>query len=552
MSLSPDNIDDYKDLFTLPRKRQPPITPASEYRDKYHEGSSNVTLSPTNANLRTEPLLEQTLGDIRRTNAEQETSQSLLQDRPPSSSSKNSIRRSSKSSVTTLGADEIAEEPASAVNNSHASPLAPVIDIRLASPLTRKLSSPIPRSVRLRTSTNAERPSRPPSIPLPPPPNASPSIPRTTSAQTVFSTRTPATLPLRRPRAHTVSVIPPAPRISPPSPPSSPGIPRRTKSPVDTGAAVRQSSDKKNINPDTASMEELKQALESRTQQYEDLASHLLKVTATHVAEKNSLEKKISALEKDLARKDKEIKGLTWLLVNNRISLGGADVESALNSAQLAYRPSPDSTVRVPSRLRGNEESGAESHQTSGAESVSESMRSSGTSGTESHSSLPVKKARRPMLGLYRSSKSTKGLGVGSIASDSSVRSSLYSLSSSATSSTSSLLPPSPNPTGSPLSAIPEGPNQSPLPRSIKTIRERTSLSAGEGEKDERRTTTRPNRISTSSLASSSSSSAATSAYSANLKRGRPPSIAQVLEKSSAVEDVLQKLRPFKSAAIAP
>jgi hypothetical protein len=36
------------------------------------------------------------------------------------------------------------------------------------------------------------------------------------------------------------------------------------------------------------------------------------------------------------------------------------------------------------------------------------------------------------------------------------------------------------------------------------------------------------------------------------LKRGRPPSIAQVLEKSTAVEDVLQKLRPFRSAATAP
>jgi hypothetical protein len=320
---------------------------------------------------------------------------------------------------------------------------------------------------------------------------------------------------------------------------------------VDKGAVVhaKQSSDKENINVDTASTEELKQALASRTQQYEDLASHLLKVSATHVAEKNALEKKISTMEKDLARKDKEIKGLTWLLVNNRISLGGADLESALNSAQLAYRPSPE---RTPSRLlRGADESGTEL--TSGAESVSESILGSGASGTESLSSLPIKKARRPTLGnLYRSStKSTRGLGVESIASDSSVRSSVYSLSSSAASSSSSLLPPGASGTGSPLSAIPEGPNQAPTSRFTKIMRERGSLSAGEGEKDERRVT-RPHRISTSSLVSSSSSSAATSAYSANLKRSRPPSIAQVLEKSSAVEDVLQKLRPFKLSANAP
>ena len=270
------------------------------------------------------------------------------------------------------------------------------------------------------------------------------------------------------------------------------------------------------------------------------------------MAEKNAMEKKISAMDKDLARKDKEIKGLTWLLVNNRISLGGADLESALNSAQLAYRPSPD-PAKVSSRLlRGADESGAESHLTSGAESFSESILGSGASGTDSPSALPIKKARRPTLGsLYRSSsKSMRGLGVESIASDSSVRSSVYSFSSSsAASSSSSLLPPNPSGTGSSLSAIPEGPNQAPTStRLTKVTRERGSLSAGESEKDERRIT-RPHRISTSSLASSSSSSAATSAYSANLKRGRPPSIAQVLEKSSAVEDVLQKLRPFKLTA---
>jgi hypothetical protein len=49
-------------------------------------------------------------------------------------------------------------------------------------------------------------------------------------------------------------------------------------------------------------------------------------------------------------------------------------------------------------------------------------------------------------------------------------------------------------------------------------------------------------RISASSL--TSSSTAASSVYS-TIKQSRPPSIAQVLEKSPNIEDVLEKLRPF-------
>ncbi|KAF8236097.1 hypothetical protein L208DRAFT_1457751 [Tricholoma matsutake] len=552
--------------FTNAKSRNPPSRIS---RAAYSEGDTSESLlpppSPRQSSFDSGPSAasinltsDSSSNNAIRTDAGRRASRS--EDRRSSQSSNGSVRHSasSKGSESVLGPDEISEQPAtSTIRSAQDSSIAPVIDVRPPSPPTRKLSSPGPRSVRVKTPTS-ERLSRPPSIPLPPPPNSNPPI-AVPALQPVFSTRTPVSSSgLRRPRAHTVGSIPPVPRGSPPSPPSSPGIPKRARSPVDKGAAVKQTFDKENINLNTATIEELKQALASRSQQYEDLASHLLKVTAAHVAEKNALEKKISTLEKDLARKDKEIKGLTWIIVNHRISLGGSDVESALNSAQLAYRPADP--TRTPSRLRRTiDESAAESHQTSGAESVSESILGSGASGTESHSSsLPVKKIRRPMLGettfnLYRSSSRASrrlGLGVESMASDSSVRSSVYSLSSSsAASSSSSLLPPGSSGTGSSLSAIPEGPNQVSSSRSTKVMRERGSLSAGEDE----RHPTRPNRISTSSLASSSSmSSAATSAYSANLKRSRPPSIAQVLEKSSAVEDVLQKLRPFKSTANAP
>jgi hypothetical protein len=78
------------------------------------------------------------------------------------------------------------------------------------------------------------------------------------------------------------------------------------------------------------------------------------------------------------------------------------------------------------------------------------------------------------------------------------------------------------------LSAIPEG---------------SSSVNASNNN-EERRATRISRRISASSMTSSSSSTAASSAYS-NIKRSRPPSIAQVLEKSPNMDDILDKLRPF-------
>jgi hypothetical protein len=66
-------------------------------------------------------------------------------------------------------------------------------------------------------------------------------------------------------------------------------------------------------------------------------------------------------------------------------------------------------------------------------------------------------------------------------------------------------------------------------------------------EKEERRASRNLNRLSSSST-SSSASAAASSAYASNLKRSRPPSIAQVLQ-SPSMDDVLEKLKPFAGAA---
>jgi len=180
----------------------------------------------------------------------------------------------------------------------------------------------------------------------------------------------------------------------------------------------------------------------------------------------------------------------------------------------------------------------------SGTESHAESVRSA-ASGSDSVSSFRHKSLRKPSTlaevtynfshtgSTRRPSKMPPGLGAEKVLETPNKRSSLSSVSPSPSSSTSSLLPPSPSITMSSLSAIPEGP-----PSAL-----RPSLRYDNSDQEERRALRASHRTSTSSM--TSSSTAASSAYSSNIKRSRPPSIAQVLEKSPIMDDVLEKLRPF-------
>jgi hypothetical protein len=170
---------------------------------------------------------------------------------------------------------------------------------------------------------------------------------------------------------------------------------------------------------------------------------------------------------------------------------------------------------------------------------IPESIRGSGTSGrlalVPSHQGGAIK------IGFW--------LGFESVTTDSSRPSSVYSLSSSAISPTT-------------LFYCREALVEQGLPflRFPKDLTRHELLQAKSCEKEPVRGRKEEGRaaryyqpfIPPSSFASSSSTSAATSAHSANLQRGRPPSIVHVFEESSAVGDVLQTLRPFKSMATAP
>ncbi|KAJ6510273.1 hypothetical protein C8R47DRAFT_1208307 [Mycena vitilis] len=301
-----------------------------------------------------------------------------------------------------------------------------------------------------------------------------------------------------------------------------------------------------------ASAEQLRQQLTLRNQQFDELASYLLKLTDAHIAEKQSLLKKIANLEQEAARRENEIKGLTWLVTNNTRpgssgSIGLSDMASKSTSA-LDLMQAPGK-VSSSSTANPAEDSGAESYQTtSGAEdshrnSGPESMRSSGISGAESSTSGQAKKVKRShtlMSSFYRTSvknarpesKPTIPSALPYRASPGTKRASISSLGSSPSSSTSSLSLSTVTPatTVTSLGAIPEA--AATTSRSKDPVVAAAILATeNQRAKEERRASRVSNRLSGSSVTAPSASAA----YSANLKRTRPPSIAQVLSQSPKI-----------------
>ncbi|KAG6832342.1 hypothetical protein H0H87_001983 [Tephrocybe sp. NHM501043] len=569
---SHNKIEEYKSLFTLPHSRKPiaprrqATTPASEYRDRYHKTESSITLTPPSpSSPRAEhsispPHDNRPLSSSRHETKERDTRRLADGGKPLKTATKKRAQQGPKLAEDSTPEDSV-DESVRPVD------LAPAIDVTPPPP-SAKPSSPPPRLRKRASSAIKEaRASTPPSIPLPAPPTddgspSSPTFPR--SSPKLPTAPPPSALSLRRPRANTIGSVPLTPQANATvtAQPLSPtrGSPKLSG---EKSYAFKQSPELETSDLDALSIKQLKEALMQRNQQYTELATHLLEVTKNHVAEKAAFEKKIAALDAEVARKDKEIQGFTWML-NNRNEQLSTDNEidyTRIPGPRIQRSPSAASSKMSSRRIHQTDDSGAESP--SGAESV----RGSGASVSSASMSSRLKKGLRPLtLGessysIYQSSimsKSSSNRGPAVDNGHSEPRSSLYSLSStpSATSSNSSLLPPSPTILMSSLSAIPEvsavPPSRVPLPR-ILTSPTPHSLSASsdwdtDGEKKHHDVVRASRRISSSSL-SSSSSSAATSAYSANLKRGRPPSIAQVMQKSPMMDDVLGKLRPFAAAA---
>ncbi|KAK7061326.1 hypothetical protein R3P38DRAFT_2757814 [Favolaschia claudopus] len=561
VSLPPDQLDGYEGMFTLPNSRASISDP-------------QLTPTPSNSPLHF-PKSEVDPAVKRRSSR--------------SAASEKSSSRASRTSRKHVGAvfrqgevDSTDAEDSEAVMSDTPKPSPPMSNGPTPTAEKRR-TLPIlpynfsgekasPRSIMKSAHDHAHRPPAFPPPPTNPPSSALPVIPPS------LSRNGSPTLGVAAPRqrAQTLTFVPNSSAASSPSPASPLATPppsrritksigdassRTGSSPPSKKAVVDDKSGKENFDMEKASPDQLRQALKLRNQQFDELASYLLKITEAHVAEKQSLLKKVASLEQEAGRLKNEIKGLTWLVTNNaRPGSGGstgAHIENAMtsNAALEIIDPSSDLEVSSP----GFEDSGAESHPTSGGDDSS--MWGSGTSGGESSPPPPsrIKKAKRNptlMSNLYQTSFSSKsarkeapadsGIPTPSMPYRSSPNAKRSSVSSfgtgtSPSSSTSSLslgtVTPATTVTSlSSLGAIPESapppatpPPPLPLPKSQHPVVAAAILATeNQRAKEERRASKNANRVSASVTTPASATAAA---YAANLKRGRPPSIAQVLSQ---------------------
>ena len=370
---------------------------------------------------------------------------------------------------------------------------------------------------------------KPPSIPLPDIPTTPDMKLDSVEATETNPRASEAGRSVRRPRSNTISSIPER------SAPSLSGVSQDR--PGTTTLDLLSVVNIEDMDINTASPEHLRRALRSRNKQFEELTAYMLGREEAWAAERKAMEKKITVLQRDLVRRDSEITGLK-LIINDEDVLRRKKPHSGILSH---FRVSPVSTSPVQSDQEGSSQShmsgsrrfnyqsdsGAESTRGSGNESSSSILRlkkmhhrTSAIVG-ENYPSRTGSTMRLPKFAQSLQEKTASE-------SPYSKRGSMMSITSSSSSGASSLMPPSPSVTMSSLSAIPEGGSQE---------------STNNNSLEDRRALRASRRISASSL--TSSSTAASSAYSANIKRSRPPSIAQVLEKSPNMDDVLEKLRPF-------
>jgi hypothetical protein len=491
VSLSPDNLSEYKDLF-FPR----PVAPPQD---------SNDTPSPTpppnsrlpKSDLPTYPRRGQTPASAIAAARRQATCDG--DDRSLSRSSRYFRKNSDsgKGLEETPGPSVTQESPQVTPDGEKGLPPSLQRHPSSGPRFSANVNSPSIRS-RMKPLSNAIR-SRPPSIPPPqtpmpstPLPDVPPFFPLPQKSNTELQATSAQKL-IARPRAHTIGSVGNSP------------LPADQPTPNTTATLSPPSMDVSEVNfdIDTASAPQLRASLRTRNQQYEEFASYVHKVTETHVTEVTNLEKKILVLEKEVARKDKELKGLRWI-INNGDSPQPQPPERVLNHSLLpptsTLSESEDNSRIIPGASRRfyyQSDSGTESH------ADSESVRSA--------ASFCPKSLRKPSNlteitynfchtgSTRRPSKMPPTPGAEKIPKMPNKRLSLSSVSSSPPSSTSSLLTPSPSPsiTMSSLSAIPE----IPPPYALRP----SSLRYDNSDPEERRALCASHHASTSSMTSESS-----------------------------------------------
>ncbi|KAI0634276.1 hypothetical protein C8Q77DRAFT_1042877, partial [Trametes polyzona] len=114
----------------------------------------------------------------------------------------------------------------------------------------------------------------------------------------------------------------------------SPARSERASSPAPVRTPMRQDAVKKVLEDENATAEELREALRTQTAKYSRLMAYLLTLTERHGIEKHEFLRRIETLEQDARRRERELKGLRWLVANASQS-GTAAAAAAAASAGL-------------------------------------------------------------------------------------------------------------------------------------------------------------------------------------------------------------------------
>ncbi|KAJ3762155.1 hypothetical protein EV360DRAFT_79578 [Lentinula raphanica] len=568
-----DDLDDlaqFHDLFTKPRHKvkSAPIQgdPISTYqsRTSLHKASSSSSSTPPSPPTSTVPgsasarTTEGISSDIPR---RKEAKVQKLPRKSAGDSDRASISGASVSSFHVMPTQRKASTASQQNIDIDTADESEALSIRSAMSMPasfRNRSLMTSNSVRGSTKSRISRmtlPSKPPSIPLPATPPSGDIPSSLLSSQTA------------RQRAHTIAHSHTSSSLEHSSDSASskqnPSLSRAST--IQIHSEDRNSSSSSSSTPtmtktfpklvidiDTATTEELREALRSRNQQYEELSDRLLQLTEAHAAEKRTWEQKLVALEGELLKKGQELKGLARLVgatpsSSRTSSFAELERERSDDSSVRSSIPTPSSSIRLPlNRQPQNEESESYTYSTS--------EWGSGTSGAEDETQMATIKPRRMMrkLKLVESVNKTlpasrsmplrqTGSGLAHDLSGNVSDPSFSRKRSSASSSSST------SPDHSPTSLVfPASQILNPIPESrlVGELRENhVTFSAVEPKRERKlsksqKYTGQPSAAGGHTILSSSIPSVTpgsrltpSEAYIMNLKKGRPPSIAQILDQ---------------------
>lgn len=117
----------------------------------------------------------------------------------------------------------------------------------------------------------------------------------------------------------------------------------RVAQPARTRTSFHEDTEEPQAGAQLATLEQLREALAAQSAKYQRLSSYLLSLSERHAVEKNELMRRIETLDKEARRREREIAGLRWLVMNAGSVNGAVGKEKEVQSPA---KPSPVSKLR--------------------------------------------------------------------------------------------------------------------------------------------------------------------------------------------------------------